>query len=399
MKNFKKKLNKKKNKKRNGTFGRKISQPLAKGRVVKTSNNRNTITVNHREYLRDVVTDVQGFDVHQYDVNPGLESAFPWISKIASAYETYKINKLTFEFITSTGTNRDGSVALIPDYDAKDDNLLQSKQKLMAYDGATRGPVWSDLKLQCKVSNLQKRKILYVRRAPVKSGEDIKLSDALSLIVVVSGVNALVTLGEIWVSYSITFSTPQLEPVESEGLYATSGTSTWPIDKPFQDIGVEYNTVGATVNDDSITFTEPGTYFVDINGGVSGPGASVLDMDDLQDDSEPGTNITFHKIQSVSTAALPGNDFSTRWFLRVYGAVSKSIPAVLSWTGFATLVGAVFFEYIVLSLSAATDQLALVAIPKSIKYKEECHKKRKLKAKELAKKKIVSDLLDDLKNQ
>jgi len=61
------------------------------------------VRIAHHEYLADV-TSSTGFATKTYPINPGLETTFPWLSTVASAFQEYEINGLIF-FFKATSSN------------------------------------------------------------------------------------------------------------------------------------------------------------------------------------------------------------------------------------------------------------------------------------------------------
>lgn len=84
-------------------------------------NNLNT-TIRHRELIATV--EGSTFEAYTKEINPGLQSFTPWLSPIASNYESYKIKSMSFEFIPQVSTNTDGCIYMAIDYDAADKTAI-----------------------------------------------------------------------------------------------------------------------------------------------------------------------------------------------------------------------------------------------------------------------------------
>ncbi len=66
----------------------------------------------HREYITDIVSAGTGaFNLRAYDCNPGLSTVFPYLAPIASQFEEFRINGMIFEFV-STSSNYAANTAL-----------------------------------------------------------------------------------------------------------------------------------------------------------------------------------------------------------------------------------------------------------------------------------------------
>lgn len=186
------------------------------------------LTVTHREFVLDIISNGNGQQIQNLEINPGLTTAFPWLSTMAAGFETYSFNKLKYMFIPVVGTDTAGALAICPDYDAADNNSA-SKTELMSFQDTARGNLWSRLDMNCKASNLHKRKQYFTRlQALAGDMQDIKSYDALQLYLVISTAIAQdLTIGELWVEYTITLYTPQLvDNIGQEGDFYAYGHAT-----------------------------------------------------------------------------------------------------------------------------------------------------------------------------
>lgn len=174
------------------------------------SNGRNSTRVSHREYLTDIYGSTTFAVDTAININPGFASSFPWLSAIASRYETYRFNRLSFCFETTSATTAVGSVILAVDYDASD-SIPVTKAQMLSYKGAVRASPWEMVSFHCDPADLTKRLNNFTRLGAVPSGADIKMYDTGVLYVGVAGNAAATVIGELYVDYDVTLSTPQLE--------------------------------------------------------------------------------------------------------------------------------------------------------------------------------------------
>lgn len=170
-----------------------------------------TITVRHRELLQ-TVTSSAAFEWDQRVINPGLLGVFPWLAPIASRYETYKFKQLDFEYVPRTASTTSGSITLIFDYDPTDtgpDTLTEA----LSYAHTMRDSVWKTLKMRTYATDRNAQ----VRRFTRSTGEydsvsEPRTTDLGCLYVATDGCSAdLAPLGEIWVSYTVELTTPQIQ--------------------------------------------------------------------------------------------------------------------------------------------------------------------------------------------
>jgi len=163
----------------------------------------------HREPLATVLGSI-GFNLTQFEVNPGLATTFPWLSASAEGYEAYVVNSISAEFVTSSATTQTGRIVIAPDYDSADappTSVVQLEQMMDAY----RGPAWQNGRCVLQPNGLgiltNKR---YTRSGALSPNEDIKTYDIAKLNVATSGQIADNTeIGELWMLYDITLCVPQ----------------------------------------------------------------------------------------------------------------------------------------------------------------------------------------------
>lgn len=178
------------------------------------------IRVCEREYVADVISPPlsNAFGVTSYRINPGDSSTFPWLSRLAPCYEEYEINGLIFEYKTTSAmyngvTQALGTVTMMTDYDPTDPapGSLVVMQNA-AYSCSTVSCNNLDHGVECEPSERSIR-VLYV--SPGQPDPDqVRFTDLANFFLAVSGVNGTnVNLGQLWVSYDITFYKKQLVDV------------------------------------------------------------------------------------------------------------------------------------------------------------------------------------------
>lgn len=268
-----------------------LRAPIAQSQQIVNRGALRQLTITHREFIRDLsVTSGLSPVVVQFEINPGLDEAFPWLSAIATRFESYSFNSLAFNYVPAVGTTTSGALALVPDYDAADDNSDAPKSKLLTYEDSVRGPLWAPLTCRCTRSNLSKMKQRYVRNGDLTSNLDIKMYDVLSLTLCTSfDENAPPgNYGELWVDYSITFYTPQLEPEPPETTYRKFGPGVGenPFGFPAEPI---VDKLPIRVFDpDNIDIYEPGDYLMTLISDV-GENNTFLDIDPHAFTGPPGS--------------------------------------------------------------------------------------------------------------
>lgn len=318
--------NKKKNKRK-----KKGRAPLNTSRRLQNRNRMGKLRMQHKEFLCDVFGDAE---YHQ-GINPGLSVCFPWLSTIAAGFEMYNWHHLTFEFVPSVSATKPGLIALCPDFDPDDEDDPMVRRDFYQFEKTVRDSVWKGVTLRLTQKDLQKRKNLFVRMG---SEQELRLSDALQLFVITSGVGDQTALGELWVSYDITLEVPQIASdisMPQQTLYKTSDyapgfatTYPWLVDNGTDAHKVTYQGSRAatvypdTANGTKYYFPEPGYYTLDV---------SVL-ADQLS--AVPWDAMTLTGGELLQAEGQQGSGF----FEQVLGflvdkTASETNPAFIEWAG------------------------------------------------------------------
>jgi len=241
---------------------------------------RGAVTVTHREYIKDIVSSVtpNTFQIEQFRIQPGNTSTFPWLSGMAQNFRSYKIEGLVFEFrtmsadaIASTNISL-GSVVQAVNYQVIDPPVT-AKQVLEQFNGAISAkPSQSSL---CAVECSRNDEI--VGRLAVRYGgiqpdtdTDLRFSDFANYYIATTGLQGTsVNVGELWVSYSITFF-DQVSPSVTLGPSSTSGVAKYSRGPPF--IGATWGTPVSTVVESGLSVIFSGN-----NASINAPvGTHVL---------------------------------------------------------------------------------------------------------------------------
>lgn len=221
--------------------------------------------VVHRELLGSISGTANFAVAIQTPLNPGLNTSFPWLSMESLGWETYRFNSLRFEYVTRTGTSVPGSVILTTDYDAADPAPV-SEQIAANYSGACEDAPWKDICQELRpaaLHGLGPRKFL--RYGSLAAGEDIKTYDSGNFFLCTLDGTA-VPWGKLWVSYDVTFYTPQMvSSTLLSAAYQIEGTTPTSAD-PYDSVDgtvVRGGPINIGVSGAVITFQVPGQYVID----------------------------------------------------------------------------------------------------------------------------------------
>jgi hypothetical protein len=313
--------------------------PTVVGTTFKSRSALSKIRFKHSEYVADLASDhTKEFVRTPFSINPGDESLFPWLSKLADNFEQYEFHSLEFSFSTMQPTTSVGYMILAVDYDASDVNDHLSKGDFLAFDGAAKCPIWSGVSIRCPPSNLKGRR--FVRGSPPKGTFDIKMYD-LGTLETVNYCNATQTVGELYVSYDVTLYIPE---VTHDDYVAAKITVTGGLDATdmlgslSSTVVEEYDSIGATIEGSGstrgISVKDPGFYDLFLNWAGTG-----LTSKPTLTNNAPGTlawvediiDATGTVLQSHYTYKLPHTPwyYDNRIWLAAGGVATTVITLVI----------------------------------------------------------------------
>lgn len=161
-------------------------------------------------------------------VNPGNPDLFPWLSRVATGWESYKFESLEVVYMPACSTATVGSVYLAVDYDVSDE-LPTTTLDICAYRGTATTSLWDTCVFAALKEDLSKRQSYYV--SPLSSlGPNPIMADNLvhtgRLIPASSDAGASFT-GKLTISYRVRLMTPHVNRQMSPYLTmdASSGLS------------------------------------------------------------------------------------------------------------------------------------------------------------------------------
>jgi len=196
----------------------------------RTPDDSGTIIMSRKEYISDVyappfINGVDGplypFSLQAFNLNPGLEKTFPFLSQIAQNYEEYEFIQMIFTFrstttdIGSSTSGQCGSIIMATNYNAAA-GPFTTKNTMMEYMGAMSCKATESMLhgVECDPSKLSlPANGLYTRANPVISGQDLKTYDhGLFQIAVANAPSTYANqvLGELWISYTVKLRKPKL---------------------------------------------------------------------------------------------------------------------------------------------------------------------------------------------
>jgi len=213
--------------KKGGKKGTKVSAAVPAARPSKgTGDLGGGITLNHREFVANVSGTSASFlllgqsaSVPGYDINPGCSTMFPWLSQIATAYEKYRFEAISFEVVPRNPTTLGGAVYAAIDYDW-DDVPPTTTGQIMANRGAVSSDVWTPVTVYVDCARLNQDLPYRYVVSSAKVEQSQRQVYGGYFMVGIAGAAAAVSF-DIYVQYTLKLSLPALHTLDESGLVQT----------------------------------------------------------------------------------------------------------------------------------------------------------------------------------
>lgn len=238
--------------------------------------------IRHREYLGDVSSSI-AFTNTVYNVNPGLDETFPWLSAIAQNFDQYEIKGMIVEFkstsanaLNSTNTAL-GTMILCAEYDSADSTYVNKQQmENSMYACSTKPSESMIMPIECDprqnpIGNL------YTRSGAVPSGKDSRLYDLCNFQIASVGSQAAAVVGELWISYDIILRKPQMSSglglaLDSYHLQMTNAAGDNPLGTARTEL---FDTYGITATNVALTMMQGHSGIHKLTYNVTGDSVAV----------------------------------------------------------------------------------------------------------------------------
>jgi len=176
-----------------------------------------TVVVRHREFLCTIVGSTDFTVQQQLSLNPGMSSTFPWLSKIATCFQEYRIKGAVFHYIPTSGTAVSstnaalGSVMIQTSYRASDNPPSSKAEMLNEYCASEAVPSESFIHpIECSPKE-NPFSIHYVRNRAPPTGEPLLSYDLGTTFVATAGQQSVGNnLGDLYITYEIELKKPVL---------------------------------------------------------------------------------------------------------------------------------------------------------------------------------------------
>ena len=198
------------------------------------------ICISHKEYITDVYGPTSAFNNQSYQINPGLEQSFPWLSQIAQNFDEYEFKQLMYSYrstttdIGSSTNGQCGTIIMCTNYNASADPF-QDKQSMMEYEGCGSSKTTEHQYhgVECDPSKLSGAPGKYTRANGVVIGQDIKTYDHAQFNFAIANSPTGFqnqAIGEMWVSYTVILRKPKFFVARGLGVSQDIFVNTAPTD-------------------------------------------------------------------------------------------------------------------------------------------------------------------------
>lgn len=223
-----------------------VNSLKASGSIPSMHTNDQTITVRHKEFVCEVLSDTNFVVKKSLTINPGNSGTFPWLHSIANSYQQYRIKGMVYHYVPTsgmaTGSNTAlGSVMLQTSYRTNDAPPTSKIELLNEYWSSEAMPSESFCHpVECN-PNENPFNIQYIRSAgaSIPSQDSPLLYDLGVTHVAVSGQQSSnQVLGDLWVSYEIELKKPVISSnvTSSDILYAGQQCTSVSLANPFGEV-------------------------------------------------------------------------------------------------------------------------------------------------------------------
>ncbi len=270
-----------------------------------------------------------GWTDGRYRLNPGLEYSFPWLSAIASNFESYKFHGLRFHYIPTTNLNAIGNLYMTPVIDPNQSVPVPSRELLSEFSNVVDTNVKTGATCEFPIGELaDPYKWRYVRQIPNESSDDLHTYD-IGYILFTRGQNADTTdQGELWVDYDVELFNPRFRSyiTRVEGGKVSSGGTVSAANPLGTAPSVDTDAIGISANASSVITVFNPTYLLLTTVGSGTTPAIVV---------TGGTGST------VTSLAGPITDGS--FSIRIWAIDTLVANATVNITATGTITGTTLF--------------------------------------------------------
>jgi len=178
-------------------------------------NSGQSVIIRHREYIGEIRGSTTFAIQDEFQLNPGNDRTFPWLSLVANGFQEYRIKGMVFHYVPTSGsaisgTNAAlGSVMLSTSYRANDSPPTSKVEMLNEYfatESVPSEPFCHPIECDPKENPFN---VQYVRQGELPNNDSLLLYDLGTTYVAVTGQQATGNvLGDLWCTYEVELKKP-----------------------------------------------------------------------------------------------------------------------------------------------------------------------------------------------
>jgi hypothetical protein len=175
--------------------------------------------------LAELLSPGGGFLVYEKKINPGIAATFPWLNKVANAFERYRFKSMSIEYIPTSSALQQGSVWMLPVFDTEAPPPTSLLNVMSAMRGTTSN-AWAPWKvtIPMKSCHLGASPEGYKKvRDDLVTGDN-QGYDYLKLYFGANGVTSAETIGYFKISYNVELQDPITGSQAATEIVATEST-------------------------------------------------------------------------------------------------------------------------------------------------------------------------------
>lgn len=169
----------------------------------------NRITVSHRELIGRIVGSEDWQMATRLSLNPGNSATFPWLAGMAWSWESYNWKSVRFSFEPRCGSTQVGAIQMFADYDIADVPPA-TESAASSYEGFMEAAPWVRSASSLNVTAMRQGKGMKYVEPPtgIPDSADPTNYSAGSFFLYTVGTGNAVSLGSLWVEYTVDLMVP-----------------------------------------------------------------------------------------------------------------------------------------------------------------------------------------------
>ncbi len=289
-----------------------------------------TVTVRHREFIATIPSSVEFAVQKSFQLNPGNQNTFPWLSTIANSFQEYRFKGVVFHYIPTSGhaisgtSPSLGSVMMQTSYRANDSPPSTKAELLNEYwSGETVPAETLAHPIECNPAE-NPFNVQYVRRGDLPSGDNQLFYDLGVTHVCTAGqLAAGNVLGDLWVTYEVELKKPIVASNVTSDVNAWAGYSTTATaGNLLNGLTKTYGTLSASGTGALLTFAAPsGLYLLTVIATGSGLTGSVANP-----------TLTNATLSNFNTSRLTPTGFTSTTLVYTFGVTVRALDPVTTVT-------------------------------------------------------------------